>query len=86
MEREHEFQRLSEYLGRDPSGELWRDTGSHEPLFQLEARENVLDVQGCVVGEIQAIARAIRRVDVNGQEYVRSCFSDLQTETLYVFR
>src|SRR6516164_7982611 len=50
----------------------------------VQAREHVLHMQGCVVRQVQSVARFIRRVEVNGQKYTGYCLADLHAQALDV--
>src|SRR5215831_10699969 len=52
----------------------------------VQAREHVLHVQGCVVRQVQSVARFVRRVEVNGQKYAGYCLADLHAQALDVVR
>src|SRR5215467_5103856 len=50
----------------------------------MQAREHVLHVQGCVVRQVQSVARFVRRVEVNGHKYTGYRLADLHTQALDV--
>src|SRR5215831_12684567 len=50
----------------------------------VQAREHVLHVQGCIVRQVQSVARLVRRVEVNGQKYTGYRLADLHAEALDV--
>src|SRR6516164_1343176 len=50
----------------------------------LKAGEHVLHVQGCVVRQVQCVARFVRRVEVNGHKYAGYRLADLHAQALDV--
>src|SRR6516225_394435 len=52
----------------------------------VQAREHVLHVQGCVVRQVQRVARFVRRVEVNGHKYAGYRLADLHSQVLDVLR
>src|SRR5262249_4097965 len=47
-----------------------------------QARQHVLDVQGCVVRQVERVARFVRRVEVNGQQDAGYRLPDLHAQAL----
>jgi hypothetical protein len=51
-----------------------------------QPRQHVLHVQRCVVRQVQHVARAVRRIEMDGQEDVGRRLSHLHAEALHIFR
>src|SRR6516225_5010762 len=50
----------------------------------LQACQHVLHVQGCIVRQVQSVARFVRRIEVNGHKYARYRLSHLHAQALDV--